>query len=441
MRTPAVLSAAPIVAVSANSSGFESFSATGSPAINNNQLSGNKSASIVPIRSHFSGSSSFRCLNSSLSHSNITRVKGAENVRELRPESRNLLHLDCLRFVAALGIVIFHLSGKIYPIGPALASAIHGLALFVDLFFVISGFVIAYVYWDQMRDTRDYGSFLVKRLARIAPLHWIILGIFLVLTLCMGMAGRRMNDAALYDINCVPSHIFFLHAMGLCARLTFNTPSWSLSAEMVMYAITPLFFVAAHRSTWVLAGVVGGVIAVLTALSNGGEWTQWTAAGGALRAIPSFGLGVLLFCLRDRLCWRYGMEAMWLGLAVFLAEMVAGAPWLALLATLYAVAFMAVCADGFGSAAAPVRHLAGWAQLTYSSYMTHYLVLLIVITGVGQYGVHASGWKLNGFVIAAFLAVWPVSYFSLVYVERPLRSVVRNLGGTIHLGYHKQAGQ
>lgn len=87
----------------------------------------------------------------------------------LRPTSGELLHLDLMRFIASAGIVFHHSHEFFVPItkSPFLArEQTAGLALFVDLFFVISGFVIAYIYHNRMSSIIDYFTFLQRRVGR-----------------------------------------------------------------------------------------------------------------------------------------------------------------------------------------------------------------------------------------------------------------------------------
>ena len=94
-----------------------------------------------------------------------------------RPASGDLLHLDLMRFIASAGIVFHHSHEFFAPVAkrPYLLDQTAGLALFVDLFFVISGFVIAYIYHERMNSIHDYVTFLQRRAGRLVPLHWLTL--------------------------------------------------------------------------------------------------------------------------------------------------------------------------------------------------------------------------------------------------------------------------
>src|SRR5471032_1559875 len=86
------------------------------------------------------------------------------------PAVRDLRPLTALRFFAAMWVVLYHywpnLNGEHMP-----ALVAHGY-LGVELFFVLSGFILCHVYLDQFASGRfRYGGFLWARLARVYPLH------------------------------------------------------------------------------------------------------------------------------------------------------------------------------------------------------------------------------------------------------------------------------
>ena len=81
-------------------------------------------------------------------------------------------HQDGLRIIAAGAVVILHYSDyfKDVPIGQFMVAHTWHFNLFVDLFFVVSGFVIARQYFGRVDDAASIGRFLWRRLARIYPL-------------------------------------------------------------------------------------------------------------------------------------------------------------------------------------------------------------------------------------------------------------------------------
>jgi peptidoglycan/LPS O-acetylase OafA/YrhL len=105
----------------------------------------------------------------------------------LRPESNHLLHLDALRLIASVGIVVHHIVPFIDDGAGAeqLLMMSAPLAHFVDMFFVVSGFVIAFIYSNKIADSGSYASFMRKRVARLAPLHWATLAFFVVIGIAL----------------------------------------------------------------------------------------------------------------------------------------------------------------------------------------------------------------------------------------------------------------
>ena len=98
---------------------------------------------------------------------------GESAIEPIAPVGR-LVSIQCLRFAAAGLVVLTHTSSGYFVYG----------AFGVDIFFVISGFIITHV----MRQ-REPGSFLLDRLTRIYPLYWLFL-VPLVVVGWDGMATR-----------------------------------------------------------------------------------------------------------------------------------------------------------------------------------------------------------------------------------------------------------
>lgn len=65
--------------------------------------------------------------------------------------------------------------------------------------------------------------------------------------------------------------------------------------------------------------------------------------------------------------------------------------------------------------------LAAGGQLTYSSYMLHPLISIVLLNTVADRILHTHGSARNILVLLAFLSVWPISYLSLMLFERPAR--------------------
>ena len=158
-----------------------------------------------------------------------------------------LRHLDALtglRGIAAWMVVLFHVRVSLAGLFPAWAvSALGKGYLAVDLFFMLSGFVLWYNYADRLRGggKAAVADFLWRRFARIWPLHGAIMAIFVVYALALAMRG---NDTTLFPFDQLPLHLLLVQNWGITTRLTWNHPAWSISTELAAYLVFPLFVVA-----------------------------------------------------------------------------------------------------------------------------------------------------------------------------------------------------
>lgn len=176
----------------------------------------------------------------------------------------------------------------------------------VDFFFVLSGFVISLSYIDKIGDISSLVLFQQRRFLRLYPLHLIMLVSFvsleLVKLLAGTFAGATTNSTAFAspnDLYAIIANIFLLQNY-LLSELTFNLPSWSISAEFYTYAIFGcLALIAGSRRRlmgWVLllSVVISGSL-----LGNFGMDTD--NISGPLRCLYSFAIGSMVFLIFERM--------------------------------------------------------------------------------------------------------------------------------------------
>ena len=206
--------------------------------------------------------------------------------------------IDGLRGVAALGVALaFH--AQFLFADPAAAMQWAGpignwLAqkgwIFVDLFFLLSGYIFAHVYLPggSLRSLDGQKQFAIARFARLYPLHLVLL----VFTAAAFHAWPSNTLQAFV------SHLFMLQVFSEPIGQSFVGPSWSISVEVFCYL---LFALAASRSDRALN--IACVVLVLAAFSllffdvSG----TWDASGRLARGVQGFFLGVLMWKGRDLL--------------------------------------------------------------------------------------------------------------------------------------------
>ncbi|MDN3677222.1 acyltransferase [Flavobacterium paronense] len=158
-----------------------------------------------------------------------------------------LNNLTALRGIAALLVVVFH-SNEIVSnfITTEQTFWFRKLYLMVDLFFILSGFIMCYVYETYFNDStqsRKTIEFLKARLARIYPLHLVTLAALVLavgITYAIGKDGNYgAFSLALYNPKAIITNIFLLQSAHIHNMFTWNVPSWSISAEWLAYLVFP----------------------------------------------------------------------------------------------------------------------------------------------------------------------------------------------------------
>jgi peptidoglycan/LPS O-acetylase OafA/YrhL len=143
------------------------------------------------------------------------------------PYKDRFISLDTLRGVCAVFVAIFHFSTD------ATITAIpfihHGF-LFVDFFFVLSGFVIAANYGAKLQSGFPLGKFMSLRFWRLYPLHLFVLLLYAGLVAVKG-AGNTY-PASGFVLSGLLLQIFSDGQLG-----NWNLPSWSIAAEMWAYLV------------------------------------------------------------------------------------------------------------------------------------------------------------------------------------------------------------
>ena len=207
-----------------------------------------------------------------------------------------LNNLTGLRFYAAMWVFLYHFF-PVYTSAPKINIFEIGF-LGVDVFFVLSGFILTYVYFKKFFISkvtgRDYWNFVMKRFAKIYPLHFVITLIFIPLS-CVGKYLFHQDSIHLY-FNALLQNFLMIHSWSTTQYLSWNFPSWSISAEWFAYLFlfVPLSFIYKFNKIFFLsfAGLV--VCAFIFYWISIPDFTvdRYTM-NGLPRIIPEFIIGVL----------------------------------------------------------------------------------------------------------------------------------------------------
>jgi peptidoglycan/LPS O-acetylase OafA/YrhL len=351
--------------------------------------------------------------------------------------------LTGLRIVAALWVVLYHaafaLSGvferHLEPVWPILRAGWLG----VDLFFVLSGFVIANAYLSTLGPrfaVRPVARFLWARFARIWPVWVVVSGLFMVFLLITGAADEPGSGSAPVTLLNTLDQLLMVQQWNSAGieRTSYVVPGWSLSAEWLAYVCFPVaaLFLFRLRRLPALVLAAGSVLALVPSAyltyKVGDATDRWEIriAGGFLAGVL-MGMAVA----RVRLTARVERIAAGVALAV-VVELVIVCWWsIVQQPTSYAgvgvvlfpvlVGALALSRTGLARPLqAPIMQLGG--KISYSLYLVHSCALIGFETLAHQFESLAPGSRLYALVLPqVILAAVGFSYLMWRYVEEPSR--------------------
>ena len=189
--------------------------------------------------------------------------------------------LDLSRGIAALGILIFHLAGRAWPL--------NALYIFVDFFFVLSGFVL----YNQIPKSIKFSNQIVfarKRFVRLVPTAWlVILATYLAYFSIQKLNLIDSEDRVAVSYISLLLALFFLQSvLPFCGVLV--TPMWSLSTEIVVNFIFSI--VGLKRNYIFLLALISGASLGVAGLygNNTNSTSGWIAL---MRGIYGFSCGLI----------------------------------------------------------------------------------------------------------------------------------------------------
>ncbi|WP_427023483.1 acyltransferase family protein [Aureimonas ureilytica] len=339
-------------------------------------------------------------------------------------DSRRIGEIQWLRAVAALMVVAAHI--KI-----ALDLRYYGLTFEqspvspfpfvagVDVFFVISGFVMAHSSRSLHGRGGAWRTFLVRRLARVAPLYWLMTALLIVLLEVM----RVPIWAETTPTQIVASFLFLPVANPDGVPLPLLDIGWSLNYEMLFYAVFALFV------GWRQRVALGGVALVLVVGVLAGRW--FPPSSLALRfwsdpIVLEFLLGIAIyglvyrgFRLSDAARWVVGLG----GLALFFAFPQIDFTWRFLQWGVPAGLMVLAAVSGHRDTRSSLAEWAG--NTSYAIYLSHFFVIRALLFGLEHLGIREPIIWLVGFPLAVLIGTLAVSTVLHYGFERPVLRWVR----------------
>jgi peptidoglycan/LPS O-acetylase OafA/YrhL len=301
--------------------------------------------------------------------------------------------LDSWRGIAALMVALSHLHvhGHLFEL-----SIVRNAWLFVDFFFVLSGFVIAHAYADRLSTGEQLVVFTIRRFGRLWPLHvaTAVAAIALIdgFKLALGLLFRFETPAfagTTWTWTQAVANLLMLHGFGLSGADPINNPSWSIGVEFYVYLVfAGVCLVARTRLLGVSLAIAALALMVLVVKADATLAVPLRYV--IVRGLYGFFIGVVVLLLwRRRSASPLPHMPAWEVASAVLAVVyvsVAGASWLTLAAPLVFALVIFI----FAYEAGPLSRVLKTAPMlwigicSYSIYMVHmpvyHLMERIVLT-------------------------------------------------------------
>jgi peptidoglycan/LPS O-acetylase OafA/YrhL len=353
--------------------------------------------------------------------------------KTLPPRSNKLLGLEALRFVAAFAVLMRHYLHFAYLADQPVDLFENQLPLYgllqrfyddgeygVWIFWCISGFIFFWKYRDVISDRSTGGwTFFVFRFSRLYPLHFVTL---IIVAILQAAYFRLHGYFFVYQDNDVRNflqQIFMASEWGPRHVRGFNGPIWSISVEVLVYAVFFLMLRFVTKSAllnWfvivVCLNLSGQVFSCLAFFYAGGlaAIARRTIASATSRFAIE-GLAWFAVVAIPVLIWTFRPQSAAVG-------------WATLLLT-YTPILLFCLSREVSLSASTQRVLEAAGNMTYSSYLLHFPIQLLIASGFAASAVPIpfyDGWFFAMFMASTLLA----SYLTYRYFEAPAQALLRS---------------
>lgn len=343
--------------------------------------------------------------------------------------------LESIRGIAALLVVLFHLP-QWWPAVHAIPIIRHG-GYMVDLFFVLSGFVISRAYGARISSPRDMLRFQLLRLGRLYPVHLLFLFAFLGIEIAKWLAIRHgvlTPEANAFESNsgeALLAQVFLVQSFTSDAHLaSFNGPAWSISVEFWCYALFALLamLLPPRVKVWVFATIALVATARVFATDDSTEVIA--------RCLAGFFTGTLVAVSATHARWIATSTVQWISALILIVYVAFPVIGFAGIYPLTAMLMLVIVRGEPGSLRRflqrpAMTRLGAWS---YSIYMSHFLVIYCTAQAVerltsypranieGTMFVQLPPWLaviLYAGIVAATLLI---SALVFARIEKPLRA-------------------
>jgi peptidoglycan/LPS O-acetylase OafA/YrhL len=355
--------------------------------------------------------------------------------------------LDSFRGLCAMSVALFHLH---VPYSVTELNFFRNSHLFVEFFFVLSGFVLFHTYRTTLANYHDFNPFIIKRIFRLYPLHFFMLAIFIFFECGKWLAemkGLNFNGNAFSGRNAlkeiVPNLLLLQSWLNSADPLSFNGPSWSISAELYIYMLFAAILILNRKLSLYVFAIISGF--AFFSLAMGLDVLN----NNILRVFSCFFAGILAYSIYQRILnVSFSKQIMTIleGLSLFTSFMILNwnIKYQGVIASIWFCFVIIIFSMEGGFFSSFLKHpfFVRLGKLSYSIYMIHFAMIFLVIsfaivfsklshfdfapmlnepqTGeLIRYITTHSVLGNNALVLAILVMIITLAHFSWKYIEKP----------------------
>lgn len=260
------------------------------------------------------------------------------------------------------------------------STFIHNGVMMVPFFFVLSGFVITYNYYDHINNCTQLGRFIFLRFFRLYPVHFAFLMVWLAFEIARYV---YVQSTGIYPPATIPFHqnnlpalvenLFMVQALGFSDHAaSFNGPAWSISVEFYTYIIFSFILLISRKYFVPIIGLIAASsFTVLLVYDGRGYPLEFL-----VNCLTGFFLGALVYFVKDRFGSRHNILSI-LGLGAFFIYLGLRTNGLSIYPLSAFLIFTITRAENIATRilmASPLRWL---GRISYSLYLSHMAVIWV----------------------------------------------------------------
>ncbi len=361
------------------------------------------------------------------------------------PSSGKLAHIDSLRGVAILLVILVHCAQGYGLVGNAFDALARYGQMGVQLFFVLSAYTLCLSADKRGKEAHPLLKYGLRRFFRIAPMYYVGIALYAaVASVGWFAANPHTPTAESYSLGNVLANVSFLHGFYAPANNSIVPGGWSIGTEVAFYAVFPFLFAfaktcfaetGAGRVVWVMMAVSFSQIVLLCGYPLGLEVHN----GGfmyfnLLTQAPVFFVGMAYYFHETQREREYAVGYNLLAFTTLTA--VALALWSVYLGHLYsviaivsAVSFVHLIEVFRKVPWLNVRALQQLGRVSYSVYLLHFVVVwgLQVSIGATLAGVLGGIGSIAATLAVATLISYASARVSELLIERPCGKLGRRI--------------